>query len=323
MHYSSALIAAILSASQVLAAPADGSGHGRRHRSQCSSKSRAHTPYVDVVGTSTGYRTYLPGSSTSTTVSAPVADVTAPSSAVSAASASSSTTSTSVNFDKKNQDQYTSAWSTAWTSTWTEAPAAPTTTTTSSSTSPSHSSTSVYVAPTTSTSSVGQHAATSTSSGALADSTSSASLIQTINKYRHDASLPTFTWNDTLATNAQDTCNASGGTSLTHHLYPGSYGQVMVYGATDDIACGESTDGQTSFGLAWYSWLCEYPSGAGLGAEFCKNIYAASNIDNEGQTGHYEILSSSSYSQIGCGFYANPKSSVCDKFAGVWTCDVA
>jgi len=301
MRYSLAVLVAVFAAS-ALAAPHPGGGDGLRHRhrrSVCSKKSKPTT--LAAVSTTTTPAA-VPTSTSSTSTSAVyVAPSSSSVSSVAPASYSvetSSPLSTTVEFDKK---EYSSAWSSAWTSTWaaTETYAAPTTTSTSAPV--EYTSTPTYSSP--------------------PDSTA-ASMIEIINSYRSNANLGTLSWNQTLADNAEQTCVGAGGNSLTHHMYPGTLGQVMVYGSSPDSSCNNDADGETPFGLAWYSWLCEVPNGAGLGSEFCDAIYNASNINNEGQTGHYDILSSDTYKQIGCGFYADPNADPCSKFSGVWTCDV-
>lgn len=147
-------------------------------------------------------------------------------------------------------------------------------------------------------------------------------MLSEINAFRSRAGLPTMEWSSNLASNAFETSRRSGGNSLRHVLLPGSFGQVMAFGADDVKECGFKTAGLSSFALTYYSWLCENPSDPALGGR-CPEIYAASNIDNQGQTGHYEILSNAKYNKIGCGFYRNPGASNCDKFSGIWTCDVA
>jgi hypothetical protein len=118
-----------------------------------------------------------------------------------------------------------------------------------------------------------------------------------VNKYRAIMGKPAFTESSKLEANAQDCSNSSGG-QLVHKLNPGSMGQVMAPGTFSDF---ES--------IFLGGWLCEIPSLVG-GASVCDS--ASQGWNHAGQTGHAEILSSDSYTQIGCA-----------TGDGMMTCDVA
>ncbi|KAL6716256.1 hypothetical protein ACLMJK_005822 [Lecanora helva] len=124
--------------------------------------------------------------------------------------------------------------------------------------------------------------------------------------------LPPFTWSSTLADNAYKTAttatyyttengkqvphNEGGATVMGHELYPGSHGQCIIEG--DDTAI---KNGLTPFDRAWLGWICEEPNNNIP----CDQI---GNIKYNGDTGHAEIIKSSSYSQIGC-YYMDSTSS--------------
>jgi hypothetical protein len=118
-----------------------------------------------------------------------------------------------------------------------------------------------------------------------------------VNKYRAVMGKAAFTESSKLEANAQDCSNSSGG-QLKHKLNPGSMGQVMAPGDFGDF---ES--------IFLGGWLCEIPSLVG-GSSVCDS--ASQGWNHAGQTGHAEILSSDSYTQIGCA-----------TGDGMMTCDVA
>ena len=81
-------------------------------------------------------------------------------------------------------------------------------------------------------------------------------------------------------------------------LNPGSMAQVL--------APGDASNFENVF---VGGWLCEVPSLPGLNG-ICSSMSAG--WDYEGQTGHADILSSTSYTKIGCAL-----------FDGIWGCDLA
>ncbi|KAJ4990668.1 hypothetical protein SVAN01_03899 [Stagonosporopsis vannaccii] len=100
-----------------------------------------------------------------------------------------------------------------------------------------------------------------------------------------------------LESNAMDTVVSSNG-QMVHKLNPGSFGQVLAPGNADDFE-------HVFVG----GWLCEIPTLPGLDG-VCSS--ASDGWAYNGQTGHAEILTSDSYSKIGCALHA-----------GIWCCDVA
>ncbi|KAF1343757.1 hypothetical protein EJ07DRAFT_147854 [Lizonia empirigonia] len=103
--------------------------------------------------------------------------------------------------------------------------------------------------------------------------------------------------NAKLESNAMDTVVSSNG-QMVHKLNPGTYGQVLAPGSHEDFE-----------NVFVHGWLCEIPTLRGL------HGVCSAQSDGwayDGQTGHAEILTSGSYSKIGCA-----------SFAGIWCCDLA
>lgn len=119
-----------------------------------------------------------------------------------------------------------------------------------------------------------------------------------VNEWRSKMGLPDLSESDQLQSNAQNTADSSGG-QLIHKLNPGSMAQVL--------APGNSGNFESVF---VGGWLCEVPSLPGLGSSVCNS--ASQGWDHAGQTGHADILSSKSYSKIGCALGD-----------GIWACDLA
>ena len=95
---------------------------------------------------------------------------------------------------------------------------------------------------------------------------------------------------------------------MGHDLYPGSMAQCIITG--DDTTFNQDL---TPFDVAWLGWLCEEPN---------DNIPCAQIGSGKptSDTGHAEIIKSTSYSKMGC-YYMN---SVGDSgYTGMWTCDFA
>ena len=100
-----------------------------------------------------------------------------------------------------------------------------------------------------------------------------------------------------LESNAMDTVVSSNG-QMVHKLNPGSFGQVLAPGNADDFE-------HVFVG----GWLCEMPSLPGLDGVCATQ---SEGWAYAGQTGHAEILTSDSYSKIGCALHE-----------GIWCCDLA
>jgi len=114
--------------------------------------------------------------------------------------------------------------------------------------------------------------------------------------YRSDVlKLPALHYDAKLADNALRTVKESNG-QMVHKLFPGSFGQVLAPADKD------------AFESAFVGgWLCEKPDLPGLNG-ICKKYPGWTHVS----TGHVDILTSKSYSKIGCGWNA-----------GIWGCDLA
>ncbi|KAF2128796.1 hypothetical protein P153DRAFT_385999 [Dothidotthia symphoricarpi CBS 119687] len=118
-----------------------------------------------------------------------------------------------------------------------------------------------------------------------------------VDTWRSKMGLSALAQDSKLEANAKDCVVSSAGT-MVHKLNPGSYGQVLAPGNADDFE-------HVFVG----GWLCEIPTLAGLDGVCTTQSVGWSY---EGQTGHAEILTSASYSKIGCAL-----------FDGIWACDLA
>lgn len=111
-----------------------------------------------------------------------------------------------------------------------------------------------------------------------------------VDEYRSKMGLSALSQDAKLESNAKD-CAASGNGQMVHKLNPGSFAQVL--------APGDCSNFMETFKKAFVGgWLCELPNTPGLGNE-CATM--SEGWAYEGQTGHAEILTSTSYSKIGCG----------------------
>jgi uncharacterized protein YkwD len=141
--------------------------------------------------------------------------------------------------------------------------------------------------------------ASGTSSGTASISTDTTDYISVVSKWRTAAGLPDLTQDSTLEGNALKTSTNSVG-GLIHELNPGTFAQVLAPGTTSDFE-------EVYVG----GWLCEIPTDAGLDG-ICST--ASQGWSYDGQTGHAEILTSTSYTKIGCAIASN---------TNVWACDVS
>jgi uncharacterized protein YkwD len=121
--------------------------------------------------------------------------------------------------------------------------------------------------------------------------------MDTVNEWRSKMGLKTLTKDTKLEANAVKTCTDGNG-KMVHELNPGTMGQVLAPGKESDFE-------HVFVG----GWLCEVPSTQGLG-NVCDQ--QSKGWTYQGQTGHNKILTSTSYSKIGCGMVN-----------GIWGCDLA
>lgn len=139
--------------------------------------------------------------------------------------------------------------------------------------------------------------ASSTAGYAAAPAATNSGYQGIVDTWRSKLGLKALTNSAKLEANALDTVVSSNG-QMVHKLNPGTYGQVLAPGSESDFE-------HVFVG----GWLCEIPTLPGLDG------VCATQSDGwtyEGQTGHAEILTSGSYSEIGCALHA-----------GIWCCDVA
>ncbi|RMZ80427.1 hypothetical protein DV737_g2980, partial [Chaetothyriales sp. CBS 132003] len=134
------------------------------------------------------------------------------------------------------------------------------------------------------------------SSSASATSTGS-SYLDIANKWRSAGGLPEFAESSTLVANALKTAQDSGG-ELIHELNTGTLAQVLAPGNADNF---ES--------VYVGGWLCEIPTLTGLDG-IC-TTEAEGWDHSDGETGHADILTSTSYTNIGCALAE-----------GIWACDL-
>lgn len=121
-----------------------------------------------------------------------------------------------------------------------------------------------------------------------------------VSQWRSAGGLPPLTQDSTLEANAQKTSTDSTN-GLEHELNPGTMAQVLAPGTVSNF---ES--------VYVGGWLCEIPTLPGLNG-ICAT--AAQGWDHsDGETGHAQILTSTSYTKIGCAIASN---------TNVWACDLA
>ncbi|KAL9103939.1 MAG: hypothetical protein Q9187_008953 [Circinaria calcarea] len=148
------------------------------------------------------------------------------------------------------------------------------------------------------------------------------SLLTTVNKYRQLYSLPTLSWSSVLTENALKTGTDGGGVTQTHQLNPGSFAQVITPGMSTAVV---DLGGDTPFELSYVAWLCEVSSDSQLsagGVNQCDLVEKVLHM-RYSSTGHYDILTSKKYTQIGCAFARNPGAAATSVYQGLWVCDLA
>ncbi|MDI1485245.1 MAG: hypothetical protein OHK93_000382 [Ramalina farinacea] len=136
-------------------------------------------------------------------------------------------------------------------------------------------------------------------------------MLDSFNKMRAqwNPALKPYTWDATLAANAAKTVKDDGGSVMTHELNPGSNAQCIAEGSD-----GNGADGRTGFEQAAAMWMCEKPAGS---------LDCGSAKNSNGDTGHADIISSGSYSTVGCAYQASTTGGTAtgDGQKGLWACD--
>jgi len=123
--------------------------------------------------------------------------------------------------------------------------------------------------------------------------------LDVVSKWRAAGGLPALAQDSTLEANALKTSTDSTN-GLEHELNPGTFAQVLAPG---DASNFES--------VYVGGWLCEVPSLPGLNGICATEAQGWDHSD--GETGHADILTSTSYTKIGCALSGT----------GVWACDLA
>ena len=146
------------------------------------------------------------------------------------------------------------------------------------------------------------------------------SILTTINKWRKLYNVNTLTWSDQLAANAAKTGKDDGGVNENHELNPGSYAQVI---APSSQSFSQDLKGDTPFELTYVAWLCEVSSDPQLqtGTNQCALVNSVLHYSYS-DTGHHDILVSTSYKSIGCAFTQNPNAQAGSPYQGLWICDL-
>jgi len=140
-------------------------------------------------------------------------------------------------------------------------------------------------------------AAPAPSASAPAASSNDGTYMSIVSEWRSKMGMSALTEDSTLAANALKTA-VDGNGQMVHELNPGSMAQVL--------APGDPSDFEKCF---VGGWLCEVPTLPGLDG-ICDTM--SQGWAYGGETGHADILSSTSYSKIGCG-----------NADGIWACDLA
>lgn len=148
-------------------------------------------------------------------------------------------------------------------------------------------------------------------------------LLTTINKWRGIYKLPLLKWNHQLELNALKTGTDGAGQNQNHELNPGTMAQVITPGMI--VKYGGDLGGDTPFELSYVAWLCESSGDAELksdGIDHCQLVDENLHMYYTDK-GHYEILTSPSYTNIGCAFADNPDVDNETPYQGLWVCDLS
>lgn len=146
-------------------------------------------------------------------------------------------------------------------------------------------------------------------------------LLTTVNKWRSIYKLPTLKWDPQLEKNALKTGTDGGGVNQNHELNPGTYGQVIAPGMEKPYG---DLGPDSPFELSFVAWLCEVSSDPQLktgGVDQCDLVAKNLHI-SYGGTGHYEILTATRYTTIGCAFAKDPDAGYETPYQGLWVCDL-
>lgn len=146
------------------------------------------------------------------------------------------------------------------------------------------------------------------------------SLLSVCNYWRDAYGLPHFTWDTQLEKNALKTGTDGRGQNQVHQLNPGTMAQVITPGMVTPYG---NISPDTPFMLSYAAWLCEVPSNELKqgGTDQCKLVDDNLHMQYS-DTGHHDILCSTSYKTIGCAFADNPDTDNNTPYQGLWVCDL-
>ncbi|KAL8826162.1 MAG: hypothetical protein Q9191_003969, partial [Dirinaria sp. TL-2023a] len=162
----------------------------------------------------------------------------------------------------------------------------------------------------------------------------SSSILSTINYWRTEYGLSTLVWNSTLQSAAENTGSLDGGSASNevHHpppVTPGhGIGEVISPGSDNDGGGKWNLQGHSFFELAYLGWLCEGPPSrlGSNGQQLCDLLQQVDPGDTYEltETGHYEILTTPQYTDIGCAYTKNPNADMTWYYQqGLWVCDLS
>lgn len=148
-------------------------------------------------------------------------------------------------------------------------------------------------------------------------------LLTTINKWRKIYKLPLLRWSHQLELNALKTGTHGDGRNQIHQLNEGTMAQVITPGMS--VKYGSDLGGDTPFELSYVAWLCESSSDIELkssdGKDQCKLVDDNLHMMYSDK-GHYNILTSKGYTNIGCAFADDPNVGNNTPYQGLWVCDL-
>ncbi|KAL8988962.1 MAG: hypothetical protein Q9169_008467 [Polycauliona sp. 2 TL-2023] len=147
-------------------------------------------------------------------------------------------------------------------------------------------------------------------------------ILSQVNGWRSALGANSLSWNQDLANAAGYTGQLNGGgASQNHHPAPGA---AEVISPGSDWNMGKDLQGRSPFEISFIAWICEKPDGrmgSVCGMVDVNNPNAIMRMRYQG-TGHYDIVTSNRYRQIGCGFAKNPNRNGQFMSEGQWVCQL-
>jgi len=130
-----------------------------------------------------------------------------------------------------------------------------------------------------------------------------------------------------MVSNANEVGTQGHGVNENHILIPGrAMGQVITPGQSLETTIDQLAF-TNAFETAYVAWLCEVSSDPELqassngGVSVCDDVQSLLHMEYS-DTGHHDILVSSSYSKIACAFVGSGAGNSAT-YEGLWTCDLA